>query len=51
MISVIIPIKCGDNEQSRLSGLGSRGNWISRISSKRLQYHVWEAKHMNSDSE
>ena len=29
------PIKYGDNERSRLSGLGSRGNWFSRMSSKR----------------
>ena len=50
-MSVIIPIKYGDNERSRLSGIGLRGNWFSRMSSKRVQYHVWEAKNMNSDSE
>ena len=50
MISVIIPIIYGDNKRSRLSGLGLRGNWFSNMSSKRVQYHVWEAKNMNSDS-
>ena len=51
MISVINPMKYGDNERSRLSGIGSRGNWFSRMSSKRVQCHVWEAKNMNIDSE
>ena len=51
MISVIIPIIYGDNERSRFSGLGSRGNWFSRMSSNRVQCHVWEAKKMNIDSE
>ena len=45
------PIKYGDNERSRLSGIGSKGNWFSRMSSKRVQWHVWEAKNMNSDYE
>ena len=40
MISVIIPIKYCDNERSRLSVIGLRGNWFSRMSSKRVQYHV-----------
>ena len=32
MISVIIPIlKYGDNEQNRLSGIGLRGDWFSRM--------------------
>ena len=51
MISAIIPIKCGYNERSRLSGIGSRGNWFSRMSSKRVKCHVLEEKNMNSDSE
>ena len=51
MISVIIPIKYGDTERSRLSGIGSRENWFSRISLKKVQCHVWEAKNMNRDSE
>ena len=49
MIYAISPIKYGDNERRRLSGIGSRG--ISRMSSKRVQYHLWDAKHMNSDYE
>ena len=49
MIYTISPIKYGDNERSRLSGIGSGG--ISRISSKRVECHAWEAKHMNSDYE
>ena len=48
MISPISPIKYGDNGRSRLSGIGLRGNWFS---SKRVQCHVWEAKHMDSDYE
>ena len=48
MISVIIPNKYGDNERNRLSGIGSRGNWFSMMSSKRVKYHVLEAKNMNS---
>ena len=51
MIYAISPIKYGNNGRSRLSGIGSRGNWFSRISSKRVQCHMWEAKHMNSDYE
>ena len=51
MISVTIPIKYGDNERSRLSGIGSRGNWFSMMSSKRVKCNVLEAKNMNSDSE
>ena len=51
MISLIIPIKYGDNERSRLSGIESRGNWFSRISSKRVKYHVLKATNMNSDFE
>ena len=51
MIYAISPIKYDDNERSRLSGIGSMGNWFSRMSSKRVQCHVWEAKHMNSDYE
>ena len=50
MIYAISPLKYGDNERSRLSDIGSRGNWFSRMSSKRVQCHV-EAKHMNSDYE
>ena len=46
MIYAISPIKYGDNERSILSGIVSRG--ISRMSSKRVQWHVWEAKHMKS---
>ena len=49
MISVIIPIKYGDNERSRLSEIGLRGNWFSRISSNRVQCHVCGAKNMISD--
>ena len=49
MIYAISQIQYGDNEISRLSGIGSRG--VSRMSSKRVQCHVWEAKHMNSDYE
>ena len=44
----ISPIKYGDNERNRLSGIGSKGNWFSW---KRLQCHVWEAKNMKSDYE
>ena len=51
MISVIIPIKYGNNERSRFSGIGLRGNWFARMSSKKVQCHVWEAKNMNSDCE
>ena len=51
MISVIIPIKYGDNERSRLSRIVLKGNWFSRMSQKRVQCHVWEAENMNSDSE
>ena len=51
MNSAISPIKYGDNERSRLSGIGSKGNWFSRISSKRVQCYVWEATNMNSDYE
>ena len=49
MIYEISLIKYCDNKRSRLSGIGSRG--ISRMSSKRVQCHMWEAKHMNSDYE
>ena len=42
-------IKYGDNEHSRLSGIISRGKWFLRMSSKRVQYHMWEAKNKNSD--
>ena len=51
MISAISPIKYGDNERSRLSGIGSRGNWFLRMSAKRVQCHVWVTKNMNSDYE
>ena len=51
MITVINPIKYGDNERSILSGIGVRGKCLSRMSSKRVQCHVWEAKNMNIDSE
>ena len=51
MNSAISPITYGDNERSRLSGIGSKGNWLSRMSSKRVQCHVWESKNMNSDYE
>ena len=34
MISVISSIQYGDNERSRMSGIGLRGNWFSRMSSK-----------------
>ena len=51
MISPISPIKYGDNARNRFSGIGLRGNWFSRMSSKRVQCYVWEAKHMNSDYE
>ena len=51
MISAISPIQYGNNERSRLSGIGSRGNWFSRMSSKGIQCHVWETKNMNSDSD
>ena len=37
MISAISPIQYGDNERSRLSGIGLRGNWFSRMSSKRVK--------------
>ena len=47
----ISPIKYGDNERSRLSGIGSRGNWFSRMSLNIVQWHVWEAKNMNSEYE
>ena len=36
MIAVIIPIKYGDNERSILSGIGLRGHWFSRMSSKNV---------------
>ena len=51
MISVIIPIKYGDNERSRLSEIGLMWNWFSRMSSKKVKCHVKEAKNMNSNSE
>ena len=51
MISVISPIKYGDNERSILSGIGSRGNWFSMMSSKIVQCHVWEEKNMKNDYE
>ena len=51
MLSAIIPIKYGDNRRSRLSGIGLKGNSFSRMSSKRVQCHVWEDKNMNSDYE
>ena len=51
MISVIISVKYGDNERSRLSGIRSRGNWFARMSSNIVKYHMLEAKKMNSDSE
>ena len=51
MMLAISLIKYIDNERSRLSGIGSRRNWFSIISSKRVQCHVWEAKNMNSDYE
>ena len=51
MMYAIIHIIYGYNERSRLSGIGSRGNWFTRMSSKRVQCHVWEAKNMNSDYE
>ena len=51
MIYAIIPIKYGNNERSRLSGIGLRGNWFSLMLSKRVQCHVWEAKNKNSDYE
>ena len=51
MISAISPIKRGNNERSILSRIGSRGNWFSRISSKKVQCQVWEAKNMNSHFE
>ena len=51
MISAISPITYGYNERSRLSVIGSRGNWFSSMSSKKVHCHVWEAKNMNSDSE
>ena len=35
-VYAISPIKYDDNERSRLSGIGSRGNWFSRMSSKRV---------------
>ena len=44
MNSVISPVKYGDNERSRLSGIGSKGNCFSRMSSNRVQCHVWEVK-------
>ena len=42
MISVISPIKDGDNERSILSGIGSSGE-LSRMSSERVKSYVWEA--------
>ena len=51
MNSAISPIKYGDNERSKFSGIGSNGNWFSRKSSKRVQCYVLEAKNMNSDYE
>ena len=51
MNSATSPIKYGDNKRSRLSGIGSKGNWFSRISLKSVQCHMWEAKNMNSDFE
>ena len=38
MNSAISPIKYGYNKRSRLSGIESKGNWFSRISSKRVQW-------------
>ena len=44
MISVISPIKYGDNERIRLSGIGSSGELVFiRMSSERVQSRVWEA--------
>ena len=40
--SAIIQIKYGDNERSRLSGIGSRGNYFSRMSQR--EYNVISEK-------
>ena len=42
MIYVISPIKYGDNERSRLSGIGSSGELFLKRSSERVQSNVWE---------
>ena len=36
-------IKYGDIERSRLSGIGSSGELVFKMSSERVQHHVWEA--------
>ena len=43
-IDDISPIKHGDNERSKLSEIGSRENWFSRMLSEIVESHVWEAK-------
>ena len=44
MISVISPIKDGDNERSRLSGIGSSGELVFKdVIRERVQSHVCEA--------
>ena len=44
MISVISPIKDGDNERSRLSGIGSSGKFVFKdVIIEYLQCHVCEA--------
>ena len=42
MTPVISPIKYGDNERSRLSGIGVSGELVFK-ESERVQRHVWEA--------
>ena len=48
MNSAISYITYGDNERSRLSGIGSKGNWLSW---NIVKCHVWETKNMISDYE
>ena len=44
MISVISPIKYGDNERSIFSGIGSSGEFVFKdFIRERVQSHVWEA--------
>ena len=46
MFSVIIPIKYGDNERSRLSGIGSSGELVFKdVIRESTQSYVGSVKH------
>ena len=45
MISVISPIKDGDNERSRLSGIGSSGKFVFKDVIRESTYNVMCVKH------